>query len=884
MVNNHFYPVTEYKKVMSLACSIKNEHKTALHRTIVSDKKDVKKDVVIMEAKANPVDVLVYEIVKNQLLPKNTKIYYHDNDVISFELGGQLYIINQNVEMTKQIYKHLGKDWNGESLYEGLSLIISEVAKVVIPKSTPNPHVYKTLTNANVKSRTHFGTVNGFTGKEIQELMKLGKAHCMDIRRCYSICMEDPYDPWIQLDFNDNWRPFMGSVRKVGLYQVITKDTTLLHGNNIYSSAILMVAAKNKIKFTVTHELIPAEKNCLDVSFFKPILKAIKEVSNGDEAMVKTLNNILSGILGKDMQHKTKVGINSDYEHVWNWFHKMGYHNERNIFVRNLDVGDQKYYLFGKTEHFKQSEVNLPMYIQIKDAANIRLFNMIKEMGGQLAYRKVDCAVTVGGQMLPESSEWGGYRESPLPKYLGPQEIKPAVFTPEKDWITHPYNDSDQFVEIMKIATELGGVLIQGRAGTGKSYCAKLIASLLKNVSKIAFTNKAALNIKGRTIHKFLRLDKNGKMNRTWLKLLQKSVKYIVVDEISMISKHLWRLLTEVKRSTGIIFILVGDYRQCGPVENEQIYHYFDHPAVKYLANHNLCDLTVKKRYDQQLWDELEDVNNVDISKYGNQICKKNICYYNATRKRVNTMIMMRCKPDDAVILEAIEGDKYTQEMWLYPGLPLIARRTVDNGDVMVNNEYFTVEKVEKDEVVCVADRTDEDDQPIKHRLKIPLDGFQRVLVANYCTTVHKSQGETITTDFTIWNWKYMCTRLKYTAMSRAKLPGQIHFADHWQTPEDCQEEVDVKKIIADKIASHKAYDADHNMETDIDIQFIYNMIHHQGAMCHHCENYMKLSGYHGGDNEQFTVDRVDDKIGHIKGNVVISCLKCNRSHRNRKM
>ena len=101
-----------------------------------------------MEAKANPVDVLVSEIVKNQLLQKNTKIYYHDNDVISFELGGQLYIINQNVEMTKQIYKYLGKDWNGESLYEGLSLIISEVAKVVIPKSTPNPHVYKTLNSA----------------------------------------------------------------------------------------------------------------------------------------------------------------------------------------------------------------------------------------------------------------------------------------------------------------------------------------------------------------------------------------------------------------------------------------------------------------------------------------------------------------------------------------------------------------------------------------------------------------------------------------------------------------------------------------------------------------------------------------------------------------
>ena len=167
----------------------------------------------------------------------------------------------------------------------------------------------------------------------------------------------------------------------MGLYMVETNDTTLMHGDNIYSN--LIEAKQNKIKFKVTHELIPKKRKGATPmlkGFFKPILDAIILVSDGNKAMVKKLNNILSGMLGKDQQHTTKVLINSDIEQVWNWFHKKGYNNESKIFVRNMAVGEQLFYLHGKEEHFQLSEVNLAMYIQIKDFANMRLFRMIKEM------------------------------------------------------------------------------------------------------------------------------------------------------------------------------------------------------------------------------------------------------------------------------------------------------------------------------------------------------------------------------------------------------------------------------------------------------------------------------------------------------------------------
>ena len=384
---------------------------------------------------------------------------------------------------------------------------------------------------------------------------------------------------------------------------------------------------------------------------------------------------------------------------------------------------------------------------------------------------------------------------------------------------------------MLKIASEKGGLCIKGRAGTGKSYCAKQIAKQLENAAKIAFTNKAALNIKGKTIHRFLNINKEGKITSKCIEKLKKTVKYIIVDEISMVSKKLWRLLVEVKKATEITFILVGDHRQCAPVENEGVENYFDHPAVKYLSNNNLCELTIMKRYNQELWDALEDVDTVEVSKYGSKICKRNICYFNVTRKHVNHLIMNQCKPADALFSAAIDGDKYSQDIWIYRGLPLIARRT--DKKVFVNNEYFVVDEIKDNIVVCHSERTDNDDKPYIHVFSIKSECLQKVMCVNYCSTVHKCQGETINEDFTIWNWNKMSKRLRYTAMSRATRPSQINFANNHPINSlkmSKEEERALQENIAKKIAGHKKYDVERKWETDVDVPYIQNMIENQGV------------------------------------------------------
>ena len=34
---------------------------------------------------------------------------------------------------------------------------------------------------------------------------------------------------------------------------------------------------------------------------------------------------------------------------------------------------------------------------------------------------------------------------------------------------------------------------------------------------------------------------------------------------------------------------------------------------------------------------------------------------------------------------------------------------------------------------------------------------------------------------------------------------------------------------------------------------------------------------YQAGDSRQFTVDRIDNNLGHIKTNIRLTCLECNR-------
>jgi hypothetical protein len=868
--NNHFYPVSHKSKrdsIVARAKDVSSDVFRAAHRD--AGKKPLEKPMECHEGVADPSRILIEKIIETDALPSNL---VYDGQIRQFEYDGKVFFINNEVEDVQGICNAKGLPYTGQGI-SGVLFDIIHKAKVEIPKSQPNPAVMETLLAKHVKARTHYGCVNNWTQETIDK--QRDDAVCCDISKCHSACMYDPYDKWIVIDYNDMWQPFDGKLT-LGLYQVRTDDNTLLHGSNIYSNSILKKAQQEEIAFTIVRQLKAAHYAPRDL--FVDVLDEIKSLGS---AASKKLNNILSGYLGKSDKKYYDVRLNTDLESVWSWFVRRGVAH-KDVFVKTFDLADDRsVYLYGKQVKAELSENNVPMFIQLKDFSNMRLYDMIKAMGGKLAFRKVDCAIVMGGELPPLSNEWGGYRLSSMPSKLGAWKPLVVKFKDiNKEWTDYPVNDSSAWQDIKRIAVDNRGVLIQGRAGTGKTYVSSSIAATLDHVQKLAPTNKACLVLKGKTLHKFLQMDANGFISRAWIYKIRRMYRYFIVDEISMISKTMWKRLVELKKLTGATFILVGDKRQCAPVETENYEamgqdDYFDHPAVKFLANYNRIELEIPHRYDMQLWQMLEDVDGLDTTLFPTKCNRRNVSFFVDTTRNVNHSWNLREKDDNSLFLEDNVEDEYTQSMYVYEGLPVMARVTKKDGS-LVNNETYAVSAVEADKIRCETLRTNDDGDPVKHIYECPSGDFIKTFLMSYCTTVHKSQGETIMEDYTIWDWKAMSTKLRYTALSRAQTPGQVSI-DPQQPPHAAP--WTNKQAIVRVLKSLKSQDSKKNRVFSLSYDDVMEMHAGQSGLCCHCHE--SVSFVQRGNNK-WSIDRKDNRLGHIKSNCQLSCWACNRAHKNR--
>lgn len=620
-----------------------------------------------------------------------------------------------------------------------------------------------------------------------QESRKL----CWDVKRCYSKAMYSPVDEWLFYDFNDNvekveidlYNPI--SELPNGFYYVETKDMTLLHGNNWYSASILnkMIEEKINTKWGQTKilwQLIPRnnKKSVRDaegieidnVEIFTHVIDKIADDTEKYPDLQKLMINSISGLMGKTEGKSLKVDIDSNINRVYEVIQKAC--NDQDLYIENIEINDKKYYMYGKTERCFYSDIALPLYMQILDRGNMLLYDMIKDMKGECIYRKTDCAITINsqGKLKEGDVKWGEWRESEMPSYYGYMNKNRDVPTPQdiKPWEYLQYHDSNQAKDIYEEFIKGKGLMLLGRAGTGKTYVAKMIAEATA-AKKLAFTNKACLVLDGSTIHKYLCINEKGNIDMKWVR--KQNFKYYVIDEISMISAHLWRLLCELKRLTKATFLLVGDYRQLPPVENEEV-DYFEHPAIKWLCNSTRCELTEMKRYDIDLWNVSEQVYEDDtynpVELYDkvsiHEMSKShNISYTNRTRKRINEAVNNYMTKNKKYINIEYTGDKNEppQSVKAYEGMPLIATKNSKSGE-MVNNETFKIKSVNEKQIVAVSQRVGGE-----HEVTIKTEDFHKVFLMGYCLTAHKSQGETIDGQINIYDWAIMDKRLKYTAITR---------------------------------------------------------------------------------------------------------------------
>ena len=575
---------------------------------------------------------------------------------------------------------------------------------------------------------------------------------------------------------------------KNGLYAVETRDLTLLRLSNVYTADILKIASENGIKYKILKQLIPKNPKKISKDYFKNFFQLMNEKYEG-KAIVKLINNTITGILGKTSTKSSHTWCDQDPDEAWRYLASTSEkHKNTNLIFTKIGSGEDTINIFGYKLRRILNENTLPIYLQILDWQNIQLFNLSKLVGGKLLFRHTDCLVVENGTIPHDrmTDKWGDFKlEDKIVKLKSKANTTNGVIFNfrDDDWITYNITDSSESKSIIDLATEKEGLCIEGRAGTGKSFVIKKELGIWEgfNLSKIrddtitmSFTNKASNAVKGTTIHKGMQISKHNKVTHKSIEKF-KYFKYIVIDEIGMIPSYLWKLLVLIKKKyPNKIFILLGDYRQLPPVNEESI-DIFNHPIVKYLCNNNRIELTTPHRYDIPLWNflekgfENEDWGGLPMQKvsvediYNN----KSICFTNKTRVKINSMCMDYFKDlTESHWMPAPLSDgeltyKYTQDTWLYAGLPIMSY-TNNNKLQIVNSDEFIVLDYDFEKVYISS--------LLGETLEIEIDQFHKLFVVNYCSTTHKSQGATYNCKVLLWEWNNLKQdkRKCYTACSRA--------------------------------------------------------------------------------------------------------------------
>jgi len=763
-------------------------------------------EATIITSRVNP---LVHKTLTTQNVKYRTH-YGTTRDLKQSELFDTLPPMSINMKylvIEKKPYKNI---FTGETLYETKEII--KTHRVVFPPK-----------------------------KRYEQNLIDGDLIALDINKCYATCLKNPYDDWIKFDLEDTWEDYDGEL-KTGLYFVETADLTLLHKTNIYSNKILEKAIAENIPIVIKKQLIHKPKSVAEKpiprNHFDALIDACKEKARGT-GLGKLMINMIAGYLGKTDKIDRTAELDTDAEAVWRHylacerpdndadFERYFFHEEfvennytrfhkDNIILKTLEAGEKNLYLYGYESRTCLNEYTLPMYLQILDWSNIRLYELGKKVGGEVVFRHTDLIVSLGGKLPTRelTNCWGDYSvEVKKFNFESVMRTERDVEIKEfaEDWKHNPqYKNSSDWSDIIKYAIDNGGLLIEGRAGTGKSFIPKsaFTSKILKldddvktdeygkqtktyaDTKTMSFTNKASRGIMGTTIHKTFHITSAGTIPRKTMNGLKK-YKYFVIDEIGMVSNELWKYLMLLKKSNPrAIFILLGDWRQLPPIDDGRTApsDIFNHPVVKFLCNNNKIELTEKQRYDQQLWDFLKKGYEEEIWEglaeekvsCDDIYTSKSICYTNKTRVDINKRCMnyFKSQTDEYLFIDyepkKIErkiGETITmvddpkdrrQPVYLYIGLPAMCwKNTTELG--IVNSEEFMVSWFDEEKIVLSRDEGGDD-------VEIATEDFHNYFLANYASTAHKSQGATYKGKVILWDFDRMVEdkKLCYTACSRA--------------------------------------------------------------------------------------------------------------------
>lgn len=630
-------------------------------------------------------------------------------------------------------------------------------------------------------------------GKEIDISNIIG----IDAYRMRKNLMYFAKDPWPVFTIFDDVQPFkIGDELKTGQYLVETNLPFPIRGNEWMSLPKLKYCLDNKIitlqqvkqKFISSLSLPP--------TFFQ---KFIDYIGSLNPIMSKFIINSYIGCCAKTEFKYQTCKYMSDYYEVCEEMTKNV--DKHKIPPKKIQYGNgpKDYFYQVLTNHKTSSyETELPIYNQILDLEVIELHKLYTKLvanGYPIIEFNTDAIAVYTKSQLEDAKTleqivntefWDAAKTLPKFKFEKKETLlkcsrmksfknREKFTNIKKMWNITEDVKNDDFTPIIKEVLESNkGCLLQGPAGSGKTYLLKLIIEELKakklNHILLAPTNKACRHLgkEAMTCHK-LKL-RNLRSNSTMLKRLN-FVDYIIVDEISMVKEPFYIIFQSIKdKFPNIKFIISGDFNQLLPVAERIEFNYEDSNILKELCDCHKVQLSKIRRCDPkivEIGNEIIKNKNISLKNFPYKMCYRHICYTNKKRNELNYRTMNQFINDTKC--EVVE----LGPLKLSVGMPIICVQKNKLIDIR-KNEIFIIDEIIHDNYIQII-ATNEDDK--EHCIMFELTQFIDFFDLAFCITSHKSQGCTFKFDYMIheWNHQYFDWRAKYVVLTRAKHFSQIN-------------------------------------------------------------------------------------------------------------
>jgi hypothetical protein len=592
----------------------------------------------------------------------------------------------------------------------------------------------------------------------------------------------------------DGPKIYKGDEIKPGNYFVNTNNYFPFRGNGWYPHPMVIQALELNI---ITRENIGFEyvaSYSLKADYFKEFVEHLLKLTNGIELnnggqLSKLIVNTFVGLFGNLINESISATMTTDK-------YKASYElmDENKMVLGNKIDDDTTLYTILETKKIKKEENCMPLYnhvIAVEAMELYKLEQLIIKNGGRPFERNTDAIIYFGKEFeLDEKWKSGELKHRyEEPSHLKRESVCNIVRIEKYILKSIPYTMMEEKDDYTELATDIiesnTSINILGGAGVGKSHLIKEIIKILKDnnikCKAMAPTNKASVNIGGKTIHReYLDIKISNASREKKLLNELKEYEYIIIDEISMVKEIFYQFFIMIQLFVPTMkFIIVGDFKQFLPVNDKYTGEYENSPALKQLCNGNRLILTKYRRGKdieggEELFNLFQNPEKVEIKNHPfTKLTSQNVAYTHDTRKRVNKQCMEEFIGEKEYIkINKNKADNKSQTILLYENLPIMGFRNIADCEIY-NTELLFIDSFNKEEETFTT-RREKLLEPLEEMKEynyvvFNIGEFHKYFRPAYCRTLHSAQGETIREKYTIYDWNHPRSdeRSKYIALSR---------------------------------------------------------------------------------------------------------------------